>query len=370
MAGGRGLAESGGDDGDFHCVFHLLVHDRAENNVGVFVGGALNDGAGLLHFGELERRRSGDVDEDAAGAVDGSGFEQRGGDGFLRGFDGALHTAGGGGAHAGVSHAGHDGFYVGEVAVDDAGDGDDIGNTLHALAKNIVGDAERFEEAGVFGDGEKFFIRDDDGGVDAFHEFGDAAVRLLHAAFAFKGKWLGDDGDGERAHLDGEGGDDRGGAGAGAAAEAGGDEDHVCALESLDNFVGIFERGFAADFRIRASAEAVGQLHAELQLDRGVRHAQRLQIGVGDDEFDAFDSGVDHAVDGVAAAAADSDNFNLGVVAGFFVEADADAGIVGHSVHLFEILCCFVAAKNLVMYQWSGDSGQRSVAFCLRSLSY
>ena len=43
-----------------------------------------------------------------------------------------------------------------------------------------------------------------------------------------------------------------------AAAEAGGDEDHVGALERFDNFVGVFERGFAADFRMGSGAQAIG----------------------------------------------------------------------------------------------------------------
>ena len=90
MARRRGFAEAGRDDRDLHRVFHLFVEHRAEDDVGIFVGGALNDRAGLLHFGQLQRSRAGDVDEDAAGAVDGSGFEQRRSDGALRGFDGAL----------------------------------------------------------------------------------------------------------------------------------------------------------------------------------------------------------------------------------------------------------------------------------------
>ena len=68
--------------------------------------------------------------------------------------------------------------------------------------------------------------------------------------------------------LAGERGDDRRGAGAGAAAEAGGDEDHVGAFERLDDLVGVFERGLAADFGIGAGAEAVGELGAELDLHR------------------------------------------------------------------------------------------------------
>ena len=145
---------------------------------------------------------------------------------------------------------------------------------------------------------------------------------------------LRDHGNGERAHLAGQRRDDRSGAGAGASAESGGDEDHVGAFERLDDLVGIFERGLAADFRIRARAEAVRQLHAELQLHGRVRHAQRLQVGVGDDELDALHAGIDHAVDGVAAASAYADHFDLGVVAGLFVEADANFRVVCHICHL------------------------------------
>src|SRR3974377_602508 len=103
------LLESGGDDSDLDLVLHLLVEHGAEDDVGVFVGGALDDGGGLVDLGEAERTGAGDVDEDAAGAVNGSGFEQRRGDGGLSGEGGAAFSAGGGGAHHRVSHAGHDG---------------------------------------------------------------------------------------------------------------------------------------------------------------------------------------------------------------------------------------------------------------------
>ena len=229
------------------------------------MGGALDDRAGLLHFGEFQGSGSGDVDQDAAGSVDGSGFEQGRGDRPLSGFAGTARATGVRGAHDGVAHARHDGFHVGEVAVDDAGNGDDVGDALHALTENVVGDAEGFEEAGVFGNAEQLFIGNDDRGVDRFHQLGDAPFGLLHAAFAFEGEGLGHDRDGERTHFTGERGDDGGGAGAGASAETGGDEDHVSPFEGLDNFVGIFEGGLASDFGVGASAEAIGQFHTELQ---------------------------------------------------------------------------------------------------------
>src|SRR5947209_16453073 len=69
------LAEPGGDHRDLHRVLHLLVHNGTENDVGIFVSGALNDGTSLLHFGKFQRSRAGDVDEDAAGSIDCSSFK-------------------------------------------------------------------------------------------------------------------------------------------------------------------------------------------------------------------------------------------------------------------------------------------------------
>ena len=38
-----GFLEACGDDRDFHGVFHRVVHDRAKNDVGVFMRGLLDD---------------------------------------------------------------------------------------------------------------------------------------------------------------------------------------------------------------------------------------------------------------------------------------------------------------------------------------
>ena len=113
-------------------------------------------------------------------------------------------------------------------------------------------------------------------------------------------------------------------AGAGAAAEAGGDEDHVSAFEGFNDLVGVFERSSAADIGIGAGAEAAGELRAELQLDGGVGELERLTVSVGGDELDSFHAGGDHAIDGVAAATADADDFDLRAAEDFFVVLDAD----------------------------------------------
>ena len=95
-------------------------------------------------------------------------------------------------------------------------------------------------------------------------------------------------------------GDDGRGAGAGAAALAGGDEDHVGALEHLFDLVAVLLGGLAADLGVAAGAEAPGELATDVELDVGVAHQQRLGVGVDGDELDALQPGVDHAVDGVA----------------------------------------------------------------------
>ncbi len=91
----------------------------------------------------------------------------------------------------------------------------------------------------------------------------------------------------------------------------GGQENHVGAFEGFDDFVGVFERRLAADLGIGARAESFRKFSADLQLDGRLGHFQRLQIGIGGDEFDAFDFGADHAVDGVASSAAHADHFDL-----------------------------------------------------------
>ena len=134
------------------------------------------------------------------------------------------------------------------------------------------------------------------------------SVRRLHAALAFEVERLGHHADGEDALLARRAGDDRGCAGAGAAAHAGGDEAHMRAGEVVDDLVDAFLGCGAADLRLRAGAKTLGDMRAELDQPLGLRHGERLGVGVGDDELDAAKPRGDHVVDGVAAAAADTEH--------------------------------------------------------------
>jgi len=154
---------------------------------------------------------------------------------------------------------------------------------------------------------------------------------LLHATPALELEGLGDDADGQDAHLLGDARDHRRGACAGAAAHAGGQEHHVGALDrGADALLG-FLGGLAADDGLGAGAEAVV---AELQQLVGLGAVQCLGV----DEFHALHAFRDHVLDGVAAAAADADDLDLGAKFELFDHLDGHGSLlrVGCSCRLIE----------------------------------
>ena len=174
-------------------------------------------------------------------------------------------------AHERRAGVAHDRPHVGEVEVDEAGHGDQVGDALHALAEDVVGHAERVDDRRLLLDDlEQPVVLDHDQRVDAVAQVVDPVLGLLRAPAALEGERLGDDADGERAELARELGDDRRAAGAGAAALAGGDEDHVGALQRFLQLVAALLRGGLADAGIGAGAEAARRLRADVELHVGV----------------------------------------------------------------------------------------------------
>src|SRR5690606_34157630 len=112
----------------------------------------------------------------------------------------------------------------------------------------------------------------------------------------------------------GDPGDHGGATGAGAAALAGGDEDHVRPAQDLLDLLDVVLGRLAAHLRVRPGAQAAGQLPADVELDVRVTHQQRLGIRVDGDGLHAAESHVDHAVHGVDAGAADAADLDDGQV--------------------------------------------------------
>jgi len=166
---------------------------------------------------------------------------------------------------------------------------------------------------------EQAVVLDHDERVETVAQARDPLLCLLRTLPALEAKRLGDDADSQRAQLAAELGDDRGAAGSRAAALAGGDEDHVRALQRFLQLVAALLRRRLSHGRIRAGAETARRRRADVNLHVGVAHHQRLRVGVHRDELDTREPGVDHPVDGVRAAAAHADDSDQGeVVTGRF----------------------------------------------------
>ena len=153
-------------------------------------------------------------------------------------------------------------------------------------------------------------VLDHDQRVDAVAKVLDPDLGLLRASPALEAERPRDDADRECLELAAELGHDGSRAGSGAAALARGDEDHVGALQRLLQLVARFLRRGEADRRIGAGTEAAGRLRADVDLDVGIRHQERLRVRVDGDELDAAEARLDHAVDCVGPAATDADHLD------------------------------------------------------------
>ena len=154
-----------------------VVDHRAEDDVRVRVRGALDDLGRLVDLEQAEVVAAGDVEQDAGGALDRL-LQQRRGDRGLGGLGGAVLAAGGADAHQRRAGVVHDRAHVGEVEVDQAGDRDQVGDALHALAQDVVGLAEGVEDRRApLDDRQQLLVGDHDQRVDVLAQALDALLR-------------------------------------------------------------------------------------------------------------------------------------------------------------------------------------------------
>src|SRR5262249_4857979 len=131
-------------------------------------------------------------------------------------------------------------------------------------------------------------VWDDQQGVRRLEQFRDACFSNVHTALALEVEWLGDYTDGENAKLTRGLGYNRRRPGAGTAAHAGSNEHHVCAGQMIAERMFCLFRRRAPHFWLRAGAKALGYLGAQLDDALGLRHGERLCVGISDDKFDAL----------------------------------------------------------------------------------
>ena len=165
---------------------------------------------------------------------------------------------------------------------------------------------------------------------------------------AFEREGLGHDGDREGADVLGDLRDDRSGTGARATAHAGGDEDHVRLFERLVELLAVVLGGFASDRRVRARAEALGDLVTDAELVRSVGEEQGLRVGVHRDELDAHELGADHPVDGIRSATANANDLDEREV--LYVASEGHA-----SLHVVPRRCPSPDGRNVEFFRLSRE---------------
>ncbi len=138
--------------------------------------------------------------------------------------------------------------------------------------------------------------------IDRRTEFFQAVLGLIHAHLALEEEGLGHDPHRQGALFAGQAGHDRRGACAGAAAHAGGHEDHVAIGDLFADGVLVLEDRLAPDAGVAPGTESPGDLLADLDDLRSPVEPQGLQIGIDGEKVHTGQTCGDHAVDGVAAA--------------------------------------------------------------------
>ncbi len=303
------IVDAGRHHRDPDDPLQALVEGRPDDDVGVLIDLFADPGRGLVDFVQGEVLAARDRDQQPARALHRHVVDQRIGDGGFGGAQRALLARRLAGPHHGLAHLAHDRAHVGKVEVDEAFLHHQVGDAGHARIEHLVGHREGVREGGLLvRHPEQVLVGNDDQRVDDLLQLGDAGFRAAHPALAFEVERLGHHPDGENPELARHPRDDRRRAGAGAAAHAGGDEHHVGAAEMIADLIDHFLGRRAADIRLRAGAETLGDLNPHLDDALGLGQRERLGVGVGDDEIDALQPGGDHVVDGVAAGATDTEH--------------------------------------------------------------
>ena len=296
-----------GDQRDEDVPFERVAEARPEDHVRVGIGSLADHLGGLADLAQSEVWWAGDVEEDPPGAID-AGLQQRAGDRLTRRVGGAVLAGPAAQAderRTGVLHHGPD---IGKVEIDQAGCGDEVDDPLDRLMEDVVDDAERVDHRSIVGeDVRDTVVRDDDQGVDVRGELRRGGLGDPQPMRSLESERLGHDRDRQGALVPGVGRDDRCGAGSGTATKTGGDEDEVCAGDCVGD-LGLVLLGCApADLWVASGPEATGDGLADADLGPGARSTQGLGVGVADHEARP-EPRVDHAIDGVAPAAADTDD--------------------------------------------------------------
>jgi hypothetical protein len=235
-------------------------------------------------------------------------------------------------AYQGLARLGHDLAHILEIHIYQAGGGDDIRDALDGLSQHIVRYAVRLGSRGIFAHYiPHAVIGYHQQGIHMFAHLAYALVGLVSPHGALKFERPGDNADHQSGGICfGYLGNLRRRARARAASHAGCDEDQVRVENGLFYQFGRLKRRFPAALRIAAHAQAFGEIFSYLDAIGGFIAAKVLRVSIERDEINHADIGFNHAVNGVAAAAAHADDLDSGLfIAEVPAVSDARLGHMG-----------------------------------------
>ena len=210
------ILESSGEYGNTDCpIGNLLIDERTEDDdVGILMDVVVNDPSRPINLLQGEALPPMMLETTPVASSTGASS---------RGLEMAAITASN--VHEGRASVVHDAPDVCEIDVDESRPDDDFGYADDAISEDIVGDAEGRLDWRVFGgDVKEFVVGYDNDCVDVLPQAVNGVDSLSHPPLPLEGEGFCDNGDGERAALLGDQGDDRRSSAPRAAAHAAGDE--------------------------------------------------------------------------------------------------------------------------------------------------
>ena len=305
------LAKSRRDDGHAQFVAQCIVVHGARDHGRRFRGKRLDHVHHVVHLLQLKQRFARrDIDQHAARIGNVDVFEQRTRDSLLRRHARAIGAGGLRRTHHRHAGFGHHGLHIREIDVDHAGTADDLRDTGDRAMQHVVGGAKRFVERHLVAEHlHQLVVRDHDQRIHVLRQRFQALLRDS-LPLALERERLGNHGNREDAEFARDFRHYRRRPGAGAAAHARCQEQHVRTADQVDDALAVFQRRVTSDLRIGTGTQSLGDFRAQLQLRARLRALQRLHVRIGADELHAFDPVRDHVVDRVAPAAAHADHLD------------------------------------------------------------
>ena len=186
------MAKGSGNERHAQFVLQLPVGHGAQDDLGFLMCLLVNDRCRVVNFVQCHVRTAGNVQQDAARAVNQGIFEQRAGEGHVSSLEGAMVASPDTGSHDGRAHALHDGPDVGKIEIDQARRDDQARNVFHRLSQHVVRQLERVAQRGTPAhDVQQPLVRDGDQRVHVASQGTKAFLgqRFSHPALELEGLW-------------------------------------------------------------------------------------------------------------------------------------------------------------------------------------